>query len=147
MEYTKGTCPNCKQKISFYKEGKILYGNPIRTCPKCTEKYIDLRYHELAVEENNEKFSVKEQAKKTGKAFVGSLLLFVFNFIMYVWDGSYFSFFWIVGFFGIGAFLLDFLNLIRKIVAKKSSVQRLKDRYYAKELESVGYEVPKEYLM
>ena len=50
MMQTNGACPHCGKKIFHYNQKQWKYGSPIQTCKYCNGKYIDKRYHEMAID-------------------------------------------------------------------------------------------------
>lgn len=158
MQQTHGACPECGHKFFVYEPQQRFYGSPIRTCKKCGGKYLDVRYHELALEG----VPKKEVSKIPSVVMMvlGVFLLFRGNHlfgmkqlgtpdamqkvlpILLLACGALF----IVG--GI-AELISVLTGRKAAKMQKllvESEQRLKNPAYAQELTAAGYPVPQRYL-
>lgn len=152
MQRTNGTCPYCGAGIFNYDEREWNYGSPIRICNKCGEKYIDERFHEIAIE------GIAPDALSVRKSVVAMLtgLFCVLASIVFTYMTGYYSlksvFIGIIGLIMVICMLIDII-LIKSGAKEKrfarlreESVQRLRDRNYANELAEAGYNVPGEYL-
>lgn len=49
MGYVQGTCPKCGAQV-MEKCNAWVYGSPIRTCPKCENEFLDIRWREVAID-------------------------------------------------------------------------------------------------
>lgn len=152
----EGNCPYCGAKILFYYEGEWRYGSPVRNCRKCGEKYVDERYHEIVVE------GIEPSAlsiKYNGIKMLIMSGIFLISFLIHYYEVSHgntynlsFCVLMVVALLGILIFLADSIRILVGAKAKKlerlrkESVKRLQIWSYAKELESLGYSVPEEYL-
>lgn len=157
LEVTNGQCPGCGHKFFYYSKQEYRYGSPIRTCKKCGCKYVDTRYHEIAVEE------VRDKKQSVIPAFI---LMLIGAFVVYrgfcLWGGyHYHSLFPAelksILFFIIGALVIiaGIVMIIAKLTGSqkrrmdkllKESEERLKDKNYAQTLARIGYNVPDKYL-
>lgn len=154
--YTNGRCPYCKRKILFYERNCWKYGSPVKKCKKCGERYMDSRYHEIAIEGiGSGIFSVKNNIIVL-LISVGLLLL---SYLIYMFEISYLgyyhiSWYFVMGFlvFGIAYLIIDLIRILTGLKARKverlfrESENRLSDKDYARELWINGYGVPKKYL-
>lgn len=157
MQQTFGKCPHCGKDVSLnYVQREWKYGSPIRVCKKCNQKYIDKRYHEIAVDGiNPDSFNMK----RVGFSFLFGIIALVFsalfNSYTILLKGYYHTAMMTLGLVGILLIIYTIIDFIRiKTGAKErqlakiteESVNRLRDRAYAHELASVGYNVPEKYL-
>ena len=146
-------CPWCYKKLPLYNEHEYKYGSPIVTCKHCGKKYLDLRYHEMAIEG-------MPQSELNGKRYL------VFGLICLIISiaGALFSFYYIratggrlileIAFISPIAAIAAIFNFIELINVKtgakqkrlerymQASRERLKDQVYAAELEENGYKLP-----
>lgn len=157
MQQTLGKCPYCGKDISLnYVQREWRYGSPIRVCKKCNQKYIDKRYHEIAVDGiNPDSFNMK----RVGFSFLFGIIVLVFsalfNSYTILLKGYYHTAMITLGLAGILLLIYTIIDFIRIKTGLKErkieklieeSVNRLNDKEYAKELVSVGYNVPEKYL-
>ncbi len=151
----EGNCPYCGAKILFYYDNEWRYGSPVRNCKKCGKKYVDERYHEIVVE------GIEPGAlsiKYNGVKILIMFGIFLVSFLVYYYQVSHgknglsFCVLMAVALLGILIFLADSIRILAGAKGKKleklrkESVKRLQNWSYAKELESLGYPVPEEYL-
>lgn len=158
MQQTFGKCPYCGKSISFlkYSQGEWKYGSPIRVCKKCGQKYIDKRYHEVAVDGiNPDSFNMKKLGTCFAIGVVALLMSALFNAYTILLKDYFYLKVVGVGLIGIVMIVYSIIDFIRiktgakeRQLAKRAedSVNRLKDRAYAHELVSLGYNVPEKYL-
>ena len=156
MLQTNGTCPYCGENVKDYKENSWEYGSPIRKCEKCGNKYINKCYHEIAVEgiepdAMNAKQSVIFMLMGVATMIVSALATFE---TVHFW-GFYYVKVVCIGFIGLivaVGMIIDILRIKTGAKAHKfdslcaESVQRLQNAEYARELASIGYDVPEQYL-
>lgn len=153
---TGGNCPYCRTKILFYYENEWLYGSPVRTCKKCGERYVDERYHEIAVE-GVAPGTLSAKLDGIGMLVMSGIFLIAFLIHFYeVSNNSAYSLepcvIMVIALLGILIFIIDSVRILTGAKAKKlaklgrESEQRLQNWSYAKELEELGYVVPEKYL-
>lgn len=156
MLRAEGYCPYCGAKILFYYESEWRYGSPVRNCKKCGEKYVDERYHEIAVE------GIRPNAlsiRWNGTGLLIMLGIFLIAFLIHFYEVSHESTYslefcglMVAALICILFFIIDSIRILTGAKAKKlerlreESVKRLRNWGYAKELEALGYPVPEEYL-
>lgn len=131
------------------------FGSPVRTCKKCKGKYLDGRYHEIAIDGIGASMSVKRSGKTALIGFGIFLVTFLFNLVMVILDGKYNPEMVLLQAF---ALIIIFSALVDAIMIKTGikgkqlekkrieSDKRLKDIRYARMLAEFGYDVPEEYL-
>lgn len=158
MQQTFGKCPYCGKAISFFKyvPEEWKYGSPIRECKKCHQKYIDKRYHEIAVDGiNPDSFNMKKLGACFAIGVVALLMSVLFNAYTILLKDYYYLKVVGVGLIGIVMIVYSIIDFIRiKTGAKErqlekrieESVNRLENRAYAHELVFLGYNVPEKYL-
>lgn len=157
MQQTFGKCPYCGKDISLnYMQREWKYGSPIRVCKKCNQKYIDKRYHEIAVEGiNPDTFDLKKSLISLLLGVILLVLSVVINGITIFTGGYYYSKIAFLGVAGIAIIIFMIIDIIRMKTGLKErrlekvmleSVNRLQNKEYAHELASVGYNVPEKYL-
>lgn len=154
--YVQGTCPHCGAKIPSYVAGKWLYGSPLRTCKKCGTRYIDSRYHEIALEGIRAyDISVKPSLRT---ALLGLVISLISAGVLYV-EWNYQDYYHPMFFYTIPAGMLmvlwGIIDAVRtKLGSKtkkmeklrKESIERLSDKNYAHDLAARGFYIPEEYL-
>lgn len=151
-----GYCPYCGAKIKNYVENKWLYGCPLRVCEKCGEKYIDRRYHEIALEGYQPgALSVKRDLKLLLICAAlllasGGMLYYELNFSSY-----YHPMLLFLVPMGILAVIFTLTDIIRiKTGAKEIALEKLKaeseerlgNTVYARQLQETGYNVPDRFI-
>lgn len=156
MLETNGKCPHCGKTLISYVEWEWKYGTPIRTCRSCGKKYLDRRYHEIAVE------GIAPDAMSVKHSMVCMLFGIVVSVIsalatimqIYLWR-SYSMRIAALGVIGLLISIFMLTDIIRiKSGAKQrkflrlraESELRLRDQSYARELYDLGYDVPVDYL-
>lgn len=146
---TFGCCPYCGAKIKDYVENKWLYGSPLRICEKCGEKYIDSRYHEIALEGYQPgALSVKRDLKAI--AILAAILLV--SFAVHFYEMNFSSYYHPIYYFIIPMTALGIIFMTADIVRIKTgakekaleklraeSEERLKNEEYAAALKEIGY--------
>lgn len=156
LMFTSGSCPNCGARIWFYEEREWKYGSPIKACKECNGKYVDRRYHEIAVEgilpnSLDLKLSLKKLLIIAG-VFASALLIHLYEIFFQNYYHIVFCGLMLISLLCIFVQIVDFVDIITGSKAKRfeklraESVQRLSDVNYAAELASVGYPVPNEFL-
>lgn len=156
--YSLGTCPYCKTKLFTYNQNQLkwLYGSPIRPCKKCKRNFIDIRYHEIAIEGIElGTFSIKKAIKSAlilaAISFISYLLLYYERHYQEYYHPQFYAII-IVSAIGALFMIFDAIKIITGIKKKKieklqnESITRLKDKSYAQQLAGLGYPVPNEYL-
>ena len=144
-------CPHCGKKIPLYNENEYKYGSPIVSCTYCGKKYIDKRYHELAVEgmPHTELNSARYRLFAIICAAV-SVLLFAVWFLMYKTGGRVMleiavmaPIFALVAVFNLVEFVKVKTGIKEKQLEKymEESKKRLSDQVYAAELKENGYHI------
>lgn len=157
MQQTHGKCPYCGKGISLnYVEREWKYGSPIRVCKKCKQKYIDKRYHEIAVEGiNPDAFNMKRVWFGLLIGVIALIVSAIFNTLTILLGGYYHTTMMGIGLIGILMIICMLVELISIKTGLKQhklekvtieSVNRLQNKEYANELASVGYNVPEKYL-
>ena len=129
-----------------------------RTCKKCNSQYLDLRYHEIAVEGIPE----SELSRKP------MIILMIFGALI-LYRGIYLTGYRQLGMGDYGQWIMPVLFIIMGIVMitvgiieiilistgrkmmkyerlKRESEERMSDRSYAWTLKQEGYNVPEQYL-
>lgn len=156
LKITNGICPYCRKQIFNYNASEWKYGSPIRTCKKCKNRYIDMRYHEIAVE-GIEPGALSLKKQKVGMLLGLCLALFCFGYTfitLHFW-GYYYRSMIVCGSLAVViiiSLIVEYFRIKtgakerRLMNLKAESVGRLQNKQYAKELELIGYDVPKEYL-
>lgn len=154
--YVRGTCPHCGAKIPSYVENKWIYGSPLRTCKKCGNRYIDSRYHEIALE------GVRPCDVSTGPplfmALMGFIIAAISTGLLYYelhYSDSYHPILFFVAPLGVFMIFYGIVDAIRAKLGlkakkmeklRKESIERLSDKNYAHELAARGFYIPEEYL-
>ena len=151
-------CPECGRKFFYYDSRQRYYGSPVRTCKKCNSQYLDLRYHEIAVEGIPE----SELSRKP------MIILMIFGALI-LYRGIYLTGYRQLGMGDYGQWIMPVLFIIMGIVMitvgiieiilistgrkmmkyerlKRESEERMSDRSYAWTLKQEGYNVPEQYL-
>ena len=147
-------CPACGKKLFSYEQGTRKYGCMIRECKKCKNKYIDPRYHEMAIEGIPD--GVFRIPPYIGIFVIGVLLIWRAIYLFGVRQlGTPDNMQWLLP----GLFLVMGIALIIGAIfeiimiktggmAKKyerlyeESVQRMKDKEYTDILRRLGYRIP-----
>lgn len=147
-------CPRCGKKLysCFAEKKEWKYGNPIKVCKNCGQKYIDDRYHEIAVEgAAPDAMSVKQG---TVCFCFGLILAAVMSVIMYLtihFGGYYYMSVVVLGLMGLLMTVIGILQIVeiktgireRKLAKYQAeSLRRLQNKAYVRELESLGYLLP-----
>ncbi len=156
MLKTNGECPYCGKGLFNYDERAWEYGSPIRECSSCGEKYIDPRYHEIAVDGiAPDAMSVKKSLMCMAVGLVCALLSAAVMFATISLNGTYSVKMAAICVVGIIVAVFMLFDVIRiKSGAKersfdtlrRQSEERLADKSYAAELAAAGYNVPEQYL-
>lgn len=164
MLQTNGTCPHCGTEVKDYREYGWEYGSPIRKCEKCGNNYINKGYHEIAVEGiAPDEFDAKKSvhgillglAIVLGAAAATAAITWAtihFANVYYVKIIILGVVLAVIGLIFAVCMFIDFLKIKsgakeRKFDSlKEESVQRLKNKEYARELAEIGYDVPEQYL-
>lgn len=151
-------CPECGRKFFYYDSRQRYYGSPVRTCKKCNSQYLDLRYHEIAVDGIPE----SELSRKP------MIILMIFGALI-LYRGIYLTGYRQLGMGDYGQWIMPVLFIIMGIVMitvgiieiimistgrkmmkyerlKRESEERMSDRSYAWTLKQEGYNVPEQYL-
>lgn len=155
MGYSEMNCPHCgavnREHCNIW-----MYDSPIKACKKCEKKYVDKRFKELAIEqENGLSVSIKNNVKLALIFMIflmGAVILLLYQHFM----GYKYS---LEGIFIVIISILAVLGCTIQIIRIKSGIQnkvnekyrqeseiRLKNYNYAHELASMGYDVPDKYL-
>lgn len=149
-------CPYCGKEIWAYNERDWKYGSPIRNCKGCGKKYLDTRYHEIAIDgiapnALNAKSSAMSLVFGLGFIIIPALVNLAF-----IYCAGYYSFMLVmlslVGVLIIIMMLIDIIRIKtgskeRRLEKLKSeSEQRLQNTLYVQELQDVGIVVPDEYI-
>lgn len=154
--YVQGTCPQCGGKIPSYAANKRLYGSPIRICKKCGSRYIDSRYHEIALE-GIQAYDLSAKPSLTF-ALTGLIVSGISAGIFYFewnYQNYYHTLFPRVIPAGVIMILWGIVDAIRAKLGlkakkmeklRKESIERLSDKNYAHDLVAWGFYVPEEYL-
>lgn len=153
---TNGSCPYCGKKFNDYNAASQDYGSPIRECRYCKKKYLDRRYHEIAIEGYSDKsLNIKNSIK-----------VILIGFIMFVIAGGlsaytiYFRGYYMMkgvasAFLGIIIMIFGIVDAVRiktglKVKSlenkKEESENRLSNKEYTQLLSELGYPVPDKYL-
>ncbi|MGN0583645.1 MAG: hypothetical protein ACI4KB_13180 [Oscillospiraceae bacterium] len=158
MKTAGDRCPECGRKFFYYDSRQRYYGSPVRTCKKCNSQYLDLRYHEIAVEGIPE----SELSRKP------MIILMIFGALI-LYRGIYLTGYRQLGMGDYGQWIMPVLFIIMGIVMitvgiieiimistgrkmmkyerlKRESEERMSDRSYAWTLKQEGYNVPEQYL-
>lgn len=159
MEVNEGKCPFCGHKFFFYNKDAYYYGSPIQTCKKCGSKYIDRRYHEIAIE------GIRSADSPSVVPFIIAILIGgFFIYRAFCLFGSYhrsgtlptndiLAVLFVV--FGALFIVFSIIEIIRTLTGGKQrkmdklyreSDERMQNRVYAQTLENAGYNVPEKYL-
>ena len=156
MTETTGSCPYCGAAINGFDSRAWLYGSPVRTCGRCGNKYIDRRYHEIAIDGvAPDAFSVDKSRKMLLFSLVCIAVSIVFCSITYFLNGTVTRGGIAIGILGAVIAVCMLVDIIRtKSGAKerrfealrKESEERLSDREYAVLLSENGYKVPEKYI-
>lgn len=151
-----GKCPYCGVEIKGYMESQSDYGSPIRVCRKCGKSYLDRRYHEIAIEGiGTNALSIKRDAKIALLGFAFFAVGFLLNLGMVLSSDKYnlrLVFIQLIAIiliiFALGDAVMIKTGKKEKRLEKKrmESVERLKNKEYARTLAELGYNVPNEYL-
>ena len=152
---TNGSCPHCGKEISGYMENQMYFGSPIITCKKCKGKYLDRRFHEIAIDGIGNVLSIKRSAKILLIFLALFSIAFIVNFFSIMQSGKYnvkLFFVQILSLFAMVFAIADMVMIKTGMKAKRyekkklESIVRLRNIEYAKTLSEFGYEVPDEYL-
>ncbi|MBD5541560.1 MAG: hypothetical protein HDR00_10305 [Lachnospiraceae bacterium] len=154
--YVQGHCPHCGAKIPSYQEKTWIYGSPLRTCRKCKNRYIDIRFHEIALE------GVRPCDVSAGPplsmALMGFIVAAISTGLLYYefhYSDSYHIILLFLAPVGVGMIFCGIVDAIRAKLGlkakkmeklRKESVERLSDKNYAHELAARGFYIPEEYL-
>ena len=153
---TDGTCPHCGKKLAGYQRGQCWYGSPIVTCKSCGKRYVDRRFHEIAVEgavKND--LSLRRDGLVALLAVGGFAIAFGMNYHMVVTWERYSVRNVLIQALAVVLLLfaaVDAVSILTGIKAKwvererQASEARLRDRAYAQELADLGWSVPDQYL-
>lgn len=158
---SKGACPYCNKKPFSYTPNQWYYGSPVRTCKKCGQKYLDRRYHEIAVEG----FEGGTLSTRTSLGAAGfGVLLFIVGGGIHLFEiyrpisteiRTIHTMWCYLALMGAVLALIMLVDCIRiKTGAKanhletlrQESIERLKDTEYARLLANEGYSVPDEFM-
>ncbi len=151
-------CPHCKKKVilSYRIINPYLYGNKIRTCPKCGGEIYDGRWREVAIQGFDPiQDTEKRYTSCIGFGLVGTALFLMnkdynnlsFGNPMLMKAGLWFCL--ILG----GMLLFFFFRHVFGFVKRRNekymaeSIQRMHDPEYVDKLRSHGVKIPKEYDM
>ena len=153
---TNGVCPHCNKKISDYAANKYMYGSPIRVCKKCNGAYLDVNYHEVAIDGfPPDELSMKKGVKSAligGAIFLVCAAIFVLELLFSDKIHIYPP---IAAVFGIIIVITSIVDVIKvksgaKVkeleVMRFQSIERLRNPDYARQLAELGYNVPEEFL-
>lgn len=154
--YVQGTCPHCGAKIPSYVETKWIYGSPLRTCKKCGNRYIDSRYHEIALEGIRPcDVSIRQPL---GAALMGFVIAAISAGWLYYdlhYSDSYYPILFVMvlaGVFIVFRGIVDAIGVVFGLKEKKmeklkaESLERLSDKNYVRELAARGFYIPEAYL-
>ena len=147
-------CPHCGKKAALYNENEYKYGSPIVQCSGCGKKYIDKRFHEIAIE--GMPTGLMNTARYARFALIGVVLSIVslaVSFVMYKAFGRvdlrvaiFCPLFIIVSLFNVIELIKVKTGMKSKELEKQmeESKKRLQDPVYVAELEENGYTLPKQ---
>ena len=151
-------CGSCGKKLLSYEARERKYGPLIKTCKKCGAKYLDPRYHELAVD------GIPEDVFG-----IPQYLVMVVIGILISWRGTYLfsvhqlgtpdevqwllpTLFLVFGIVLIIGGIVEIIRVKTGMMRKKyeklyeESNQRMRyDREYVMELRRLGYPVPEQF--
>lgn len=157
-------CPYCGKEILGFHEKDWKYGSPIRICKRCRKKYLDLRYHEIAIDGIAPgTLNVKQSAKTL---FFGLAIMFIsimaiifisiiINLGIVTLRGHYYIMLIFLSLIGLLVVLFMLIDIIRIKTGikerhleklKMESEKRLQDPSYIQELLNAGIQVPDNYI-
>lgn len=152
----QGECPHCGNNTGAKLGRAYLYGTPVRTCPKCSGKYLETCYHEVEIDGFRESdVSRKASRKDVFISLAVMLLMLALNGAMYALGGRIFKAILLFGILSV-VYFFSCVRSFWKVCSGKmtkelekerlASQKRLENREYAHMLLELGYKVPEKYL-
>lgn len=149
-------CPYCGKEIIGYTENAWEYGSPIRNCKGCKKKFLDTRYHEIAIDGiAPDALSVGHSVKLLVFGLILTIVSVLINIGFVYWRGYYYFMFALFSVLGVVIAMVMLVDIIRIKTGskerhfeklKKESEHRLQNISYVQELQDAGIVVPDQYI-
>lgn len=149
-------CPYCGKEIYGFNENAWEYGRSVRSCKRCKKKYIDPRYHEIAIDGiNPDAYNIRRSVIGMLIGMACVIISALVNLCFVYFDGDYYLRLVFAGFMGAVLTVFMMVDIIRIKTGIKErhleklrmeSEQRLQEMDYVQELINAGIEVTGQYL-
>ena len=149
-------CPYCGKEIIGFNEDAWEYGRPVRRCKRCKKKYIDPRYHEIAIDGiNPDAYNIRRSVIGMLIGLACVMITALVNLCFVYFNGCYSLKLVFAGFMGVVLAVILMVDVIRIKTGikerhleklRRESEQRLQQMDYVQELINAGIEVPEKYL-